>query len=67
MQGTATAKLRRNSKNIVDLNAQHFTEGMVELPRINYKYNGKPYSYFYGLGETKKAETYEFGMDIVSI
>lgn len=64
---TATAELRKEKSNIVDLVPQHLTENNVELPRINYKYNGKNYQYFYGLQPSKAEENYEFGMNVVSL
>lgn len=64
---TATAALRKEKSNIVDLVPQHLTENNVELPRINYKYNGKNYQYFYGLQPSKAEENYEFGMNVVSL
>lgn len=63
---TATATLRKEKSNIVDLVPQHLTENDLELPRINYKFNGKDYKYFYGLQPSKPTENYQFGMNIVS-
>jgi len=62
---TATASLRKGTTSTVDLTAHHFTKYMFELPRINYKYNGKKYNYFYGVTQTKPDSTYEFGMDVI--
>jgi carotenoid cleavage dioxygenase-like enzyme len=63
---TATAALRTEKSNIVDLVPQHLTENDMELPRINYKYNGKDYQYFYGLQPSKPTGNYEFGMNVIS-
>jgi len=37
---------------VVDVVPHHFTKDFMELPRINYKYNGLKYNYFYGLEVT---------------
>jgi hypothetical protein len=47
---TATAVLRAGSNSIVDVTPHHLTTEWVELPRINYKLNGKMYKYFYAIG-----------------
>lgn len=64
---TATATLRMGSQNIVDLTAQHFIDGVCELPRINYAFNGKNYNYFYGIGEKERNGIFDLGMDVVSL
>jgi len=48
----ATAVLRKGSESIIDLTPHHMLTEWLELPRINYKYNGKKYNYFYGIGST---------------
>ncbi|CAL8110499.1 unnamed protein product [Orchesella dallaii] len=64
---TATASLRNGEKNpIIDLTPQDLSESMIELPRINYKYNGQNYKYLYGLGDTAPTNTYKFGMNVVT-
>jgi hypothetical protein len=50
----ATAKLRNGTKSTVDLVFQNLSKDWFELPRINYKYNGKKYKYTYGIGSTVK-------------
>ena len=34
----------------VHLEPEHLSTATMELPRINYKYNGRPYNFFYGVG-----------------
>ena len=48
---TATATLRENSdaKPLVFLEPQHLTRDWMELPRINYNFNGGKYNYFYAI------------------
>ncbi|ODM91952.1 Beta,beta-carotene 15,15'-monooxygenase [Orchesella cincta] len=63
---TATASLRAGEKkSTIDLTPQHFSE-MLELPRINYKYNGQNYTYIYGIGQTAPSTTYKFEMNVVT-
>jgi len=61
----ATATLRSGTKDTVDLTPHKLTEGVSELPRINYSRNGKKYSYFYGLGEKEATGTYDLSLDII--
>ncbi|KAJ6633290.1 Retinoid isomerohydrolase, partial [Pseudolycoriella hygida] len=47
----ATAILQKDTGSTpkLFLEAQDLTKKYVELPRINYKYNGRKYNYFYGI------------------
>lgn len=65
---TATASIRKTSdtKPTVHLEAQHFTNDWMELPRINYQYNAKKYNYFYGLSSFNKKAWTSFQPDAVN-
>jgi len=53
MNGTSAKatliKRGKNSHPTIYLEPEHLTDSTVELPRINYSYNGGDYNYFYGI------------------
>lgn len=57
---SATAKLRSGTTSVVDLTPHHLTKDWVELPRINYKYNGEKYNFVYALKSHEKVINYAF-------
>lgn len=48
-KATATVKQNSGAKPKVFLEPQHLTKDWMELPRINYQYNGEKYNYFYSI------------------
>ena len=53
MNGTSAkailTKLGKNSRPTIYLEPEYLTDSTVELPRINYSYNGGEYNFFYGI------------------
>ena len=45
-----TCKAFRLSDTRVKVEDEKLSDGELEMPRINYDYNGRKYRYFYGVG-----------------
>ncbi|XP_063612171.1 beta,beta-carotene 15,15'-dioxygenase-like [Penaeus indicus] len=43
----------RNAKGVVHCHSQDLSQDLMEMPRINYRFNGKKYRYGYGFIPTK--------------
>lgn len=53
-KATATIREFSGTKPTIYLEPQHLTSDWLELPRINYQYNGRKYDYFYGVSSLYK-------------
>jgi len=53
-----------SADNVVQCKPELLTNHWVELPRINYKYNGLPYNYMYGVCTNEKVVNNENFQDL---